>query len=647
MASDIRSEPHKCNILREAPSEWVAAAQPGLHGQVMAVAAAFTLLGAVSGATVDSASDSVADYQWPVCIAAFAMSLLIAAGAALTLCRWQLRGQWLELLTLAGAWLASGSLAMISHLMEDIQVRQVGLCQILFFFNFLPVIATVRLRFLLLFLTVHLAEFIGIMELNVAIHDDRVPRLLMVGIALISCGSIFSLAATRAKIMHDLYLRENKMIDEVTDAVQNAAQIEREMATLRRHMQRNADGSEDGTRHGSISVGPVMSSQSGTMSSDSALSRLGCTGNIEQELKVLEEVAGSEGWLIPETAMHLKGMRKLASGGFGSVYQSMLHGTPVAVKVAKNSQPEAMARQLMALGNEIFLLRSIRHPSIVQFLGVCVAPSQGFIGLVLELVEGASLDRVVTHEPTAPSTSRAQVSVDICHALMYLHSQVPPLVHGDLKPANIQVSRWLLMARATLLDFGLARRLTPSADRLGGTKYWKAPEVASKRSLTATTSVDVFAFGSIVFYIESGKPPLIGERWKRLVRGQDVEPLKWLTSPPYPFLDDTSRQVCEGCLALSPAQRPPIERVSSHLESLLPKVQEQTEKRASRSQKQVNRDVVNKKSDVVTSGLSDFERQCFANYLAALDNEGNSGNGAKAGGEAKGSEVDDPLRMSI
>lgn len=65
--------------------------------------------------------------------------------------------------------------------------------------------------------------------------------------------------------------------------------------------------------------------------------------------------------------------------------------------------------------------------------------------------------------------------------------------------------------------------------------------------------------------------------------------------------------------------------------------------------KQVHLEVANKKSDVATSELSDFERQCFANYLAVLDNEGGGPDDGKGGGEAKGggAEDEDVVRMSI
>ena len=70
-----------------------------------------------------------------------------------------------------------------------------------------------------------------------------------------------------------------------------------------------------------------------------------------------------------------------------------------------------------------------------------------------------------------------QAMIDVCSALVYMHSRSPPVVHGDLKSGNILMQRDGPLVHAKVLDFGLSRILARNARALGGTLRYMAPEV--------------------------------------------------------------------------------------------------------------------------------------------------------------------------
>ncbi len=88
---------------------------------------------------------------------------------------------------------------------------------------------------------------------------------------------------------------------------------------------------------------------------------------------------------------------------------------------------------------------------------------------------------------------------DFCCALVYLHSQVPQFVHGDIKDTNAFVeTTWNGGLNIKLLDFGLGRVLTRMAKPLGGTLVWEAPELLQSTVVGPHSSADIFSFGRLL-----------------------------------------------------------------------------------------------------------------------------------------------------
>jgi serine/threonine protein kinase len=177
--------------------------------------------------------------------------------------------------------------------------------------------------------------------------------------------------------------------------------------------------------------------------------------------------------------------REIARGGMGIVFEAehSLTRSPVAVKVLTTAAlgwPIVHAR----LMREARALAVARHPGVASVLDAGVCRSHGPY-LVLEMIEGRSLESFIVARRTLDVESTVAVAQQLGAALSYVHST--GVVHRDVKPGNVLVTRDAGREGDVLklLDFGIARvgegddvverKLTQQTDVLGTIEYM-APE---------------------------------------------------------------------------------------------------------------------------------------------------------------------------
>ena len=137
----------------------------------------------------------------------------------------------------------------------------------------------------------------------------------------------------------------------------------------------------------------------------------------------------------------------LGVGGMGEVYRARDTelGRQVAIKILPGAwlaDPDRRAR----LDKEARLLAALNHPHVAAIYGI--AEADGVRGLVLELVEGATLAERLSRGPL-PLTEALTVAMQIADALDATHEK--GIVHRDLKPANIKITPDGVVK---VLDFG-------------------------------------------------------------------------------------------------------------------------------------------------------------------------------------------------
>ncbi|MEM7405468.1 MAG: serine/threonine-protein kinase [Pseudomonadota bacterium] len=215
---------------------------------------------------------------------------------------------------------------------------------------------------------------------------------------------------------------------------------------------------------------------------------------------------------------------ELGRGGTSVVYRAHHQSLarPVALKFVldpAHADAEARAR----FQREARSIARLQHPGIVQIFAVGEYEDRPF--MALELIDGGGLHRHVGDTPQPPLWCAALVA-HLARTIEYCHQH--GIVHRDLKPANILVyaaedradnaptcgegSQVPAPPIVKITDFGLARDLAEDSDltRTGlpmGTPAYMAPEQAAGRVADADERADIYALGTVLYRLLTGRPP--------------------------------------------------------------------------------------------------------------------------------------------
>ena len=271
----------------------------------------------------------------------------------------------------------------------------------------------------------------------------------------------------------------------------------------------------------------------------------------------------------------------IGEGNYGDVFRSVYLGTDVAVKQILLDEP-AYAKYIE---REIRILATLRHPFILQFLGV--STHEGDIYIVTEFLSAGDLNELMARSmPTGLSaTAGLRIMTQLAQAMVYLHSK--SIVHRDLKPDNI-----LLDARNNirLADFGLARvlRVDRGTERgrsltVCGTDGFIAPEVML--GMAYTRHCDVFGFGMCLAQLMTHREP--GEDfWNRnLSSDLGLEPSEFLPIVRAGWPSEAS-DLTIGCVAFDFEERPEFTEVLVILKYLQKVLIEESAEKVDRTDKE-------------------------------------------------------------
>lgn len=147
---------------------------------------------------------------------------------------------------------------------------------------------------------------------------------------------------------------------------------------------------------------------------------------------------------------------------------------------------------------ELGLLRDLRHPNIVNFIGVSIPaqPSEVPVTIISELCANGDLFDYLRGVAHPTFLEMLKIMIGIARGLEYLHTRTPKIIHRDIKSSNVLITG---SGIAKINDFGLARVKTSTKSMirsLVGTVNWQAPELWVRSRFWWRLSETDFCLGS-------------------------------------------------------------------------------------------------------------------------------------------------------
>eukprot|EP00930_Biecheleria_cincta_P032023 TRINITY_DN22223_c0_g2_i1.p1 TRINITY_DN22223_c0_g2~~TRINITY_DN22223_c0_g2_i1.p1 ORF type:complete len:472 (+),score=83.81 TRINITY_DN22223_c0_g2_i1:39-1418(+) len=195
----------------------------------------------------------------------------------------------------------------------------------------------------------------------------------------------------------------------------------------------------------------------------------------------------------------------LGQGSLGSVFCALeqFSGQVIAVKEVLVDESDKSEMELKAaLENEVSILKDLKHPSIVSYLGHDYIDSSLYI--YLEYMPGGSLTQLMASFGAFEEHLAAVYARELLEGLEYLHSRRPPVLHRDIKGGNVLVSA---DCHVKLADFGCSKRHTDTllTRTMKGSIPWMAPEVILQTGYGL--AADVWSFGCVVLEMVTASSP--------------------------------------------------------------------------------------------------------------------------------------------
>lgn len=293
--------------------------------------------------------------------------------------------------------------------------------------------------------------------------------------------------------------------------------------------------------------------------------------------------------------------RIIGEGTFGRVWSAKWRTASVAVKefvfaqaavAGKSSQQQQIVEEIIG---EAGMMAILRHPNVLQLFG-CSLTAQA-IWIVSELCSLGSLRQLLDdNDRVLPVSLRISIALQVAEGMTYLHTQVPPIIHRDLKSHNIFIHETFIDSSeeasmssnkrkdgsekmethstivARIGDWGAARASLSGSRTMThgvGTACWLAPEVI-KHARSSKFS-DVYGYGIVLWELATREEVYQGLETTQIIAKVANENLR----PPVPK-DCPWKDLMVQCWAENPQDRLEFQEIHAELSELTKKLQETT-----------------------------------------------------------------------
>ncbi|KAJ0404978.1 hypothetical protein P43SY_004895 [Pythium insidiosum] len=296
--------------------------------------------------------------------------------------------------------------------------------------------------------------------------------------------------------------------------------------------------------------------------------------NLQEQARVLEEQ--NEYLEIPYDSIRILSGKEneLGCGKCATVYRGLWMNENGAAEVAiKLFRYVRLTDKILGdYTKEVAMLRKLRHPNIVLFIGACTDPK---LMILTEYCSRKSLYEVIhgNNFASIPWKYKVRMMLDAARGIQYLHSK--RIIHRDIKSHNFLVDDdW----RVKVADFGISKVLDNDANAFTqcGTTGWVAPEVLLDEDLGYTFKADNWSFAIVMWEMvaDGMQNPFIG-----------MAPIKFYNQtvhngirPPFPDnVDSEYAALINECWHSNPSDRPSFTEIVSRLEKIVERLGASTE----------------------------------------------------------------------
>jgi len=252
--------------------------------------------------------------------------------------------------------------------------------------------------------------------------------------------------------------------------------------------------------------------------------------------------------------------RFISRGGMGSIYQAddlRLEGRLCAIKevLLDTSLPLDTKRQTREqFQREANVLARLDHPNLPKVSDIFSEGQSDF--LVMDYVPGKDLRTLMIEarqrKEFLPEREVLSWAVQICNALIFLHSQEPPILHRDIKPSNLKLTPNDVVK---LVDFGLVKILSTDDATItivqgrGTALYTPLEQYGGDTGHTDVRS-DTYALGATLYHLLTNTPPAEArERFLHPERGVQMREIN-------PDISPRTERAIDWALSLHPDHRP-------------------------------------------------------------------------------------------
>ena len=269
----------------------------------------------------------------------------------------------------------------------------------------------------------------------------------------------------------------------------------------------------------------------------------------------------------------------LGTGSYGTVELLFIKGVKCAGKKMHDILLESQVGNIRSqFINEVKLMCNLRHPNIVQFLGVTDLPDSKLPVLLMEYLP-SNLDSLLENRSvTLTKPMKLSILQDVARGLSYLHAMTPPVIHRDLTARNVLLNSGMV---AKIADFGNSRIISPekvamSLTTAPGTTVYLPPEALNHQP-DYNASIDVFAFGHLSLYTLTEEFPqptaatFVDPETKVLKPQTEVERRQKYIDKLFSLFPDTPAisDLITKCLENDPDKRPSTDVIRGVLGELL------------------------------------------------------------------------------